>query len=85
LASNPVRVKVTRVPEGPEVGFTVSWGVTVKEAEADPLFPSTPVKIWAPVGAAGIVYVQVNAPVPEVVAVHAVPWFQLTVIGELGA
>jgi hypothetical protein len=30
LASNPVRVKVTWDPEGPEVGLAVSWGVTEK-------------------------------------------------------
>jgi hypothetical protein len=78
-------VNVTVVPAGPEVGLTLSAGITVNTASAIPEFGSVPVNVHPPIDVSGIVYVQLNPPLLFEVAVHAVPYVQLTTTADFFA
>ena len=78
LPANPVPLKATTVPTGPEVGRSTRFASTVKVVAAEFSFASVPVKVYCPFAVEGIVKSQLKLPTLLVVDEQAVPLTHVT-------
>lgn len=85
LPANPVPLKVTTVPAGPEVGWSTRFASTVKTVAAAFPFASVPVNVYGPFAVDGIVNPQLKLPTLLVVDEQAAPLTHVTFTFDLPA